>query len=193
MNRENIAATSAQPTTLALQALNDGKLAGSWTLDPERSEIRFRTTVMWGLLPIKGAFRKVSGNAVITPAGEVSGTVTLNAGSIDTDNRRRDEHLRSASFLEAGEYPDIVFAADQVTARDDGVTLAGSLTVHGRTRPVSVQAQVSGLGDDEVRIEGEAQVDRAEFGLTWSPLGMASMSNVVTVQAVFTRREPAGD
>ena len=60
--------------------------------------------------------------------------------------------------------------------------------VHGRTRPVSFNAQVSRFDDDEVHLDGELLVNRADFGLTWNQMGMASMSNTITVNAVFTRQ-----
>jgi hypothetical protein len=47
---------------------------------------------MWGLAPVKGVFREVSGNGTVSPDGEVSGTVTVTAASIDTKNTRRDTH-----------------------------------------------------------------------------------------------------
>lgn len=198
MNRENTMASSAQPAVLALQALHDGKLAGSWTLDERRSRIRLRTTAIWGLVPIKGVFRQVSGEGVITAKGEASGTVTVTAGSIDTKNARRDGHLRSAAFLDVDDHPDIVCTVDRVEPAGQGLTLTltGSLTIRGRTRQVSFDAQVTGLGDDELQLDGEVLIDRADFGLTWSPLGMAAMSNTIAVHAVFTRQEaltPAGD
>lgn len=191
MNRDDTMTSSAQPTALALEALKDGKLAGSWTLDPERSEIRLRTGMFWGLHPIKGAFREVSGGGTITPSGEVGGTMTIAAGSIDTRSRRRDRHLRSSFFLDADKHPEIVYTVDRVEPHGEGVTLAGGLTVHGRTRPMSVEAEVAGLADGELRLDGRARVDRAEFGLTWSPLGVALTKNTITFQVVFTRRDPS--
>ncbi len=65
--------------------------------------------------------------------------------------------------------------------------MAGSLAVRGRTRPVSFGAQVSSA-DGEVTLDGEVQVNRADFGLTWNQMGMASMHNTITVHAVFTRQ-----
>jgi polyisoprenoid-binding protein YceI len=175
-------------TSSALQALlQDGKLAGSWTLDPARSEVRLRTRHTFGLLPLNGVFRNVSGNGTVTVAGDASGVITVAAGSIDTRNSTRDNHLRSADFFDVANHPDITFAADGVTQADGGVRVAGRLTVRGRTLPVSFDAKVSGA-DNEVLLDGELQVNRADFGLTWNRMGIASMHNTITVRAVFTRR-----
>jgi len=53
---------------------------------------------------------------------------------------------------------------------------------------VSFAARVSVPGEAQVELDGEVQVNRAEFGLTWSPLGLASMHNAITVHAVFTKQ-----
>jgi polyisoprenoid-binding protein YceI len=172
----------------ALQALlQGGKLAGSWTLDPDRSRVRLKTRHTWGLRPLHGVFRQVTGNCTVTAAGEVSGVITVAAGSIDTKNATRDKHLRSADFFDIASHPDITFAADGVSLAGDGVRFAGRLTVRGAARPASFDAKVSSA-DDEVWLDGELQVNRADFGLTWNWLGIAAMDNTIVVQAVFTRQ-----
>ena len=180
-------------TATTVQALlEDGKLAGTWTLDATRSEVRLETRHTWGLRPLHGVFRQVSGSGTVTTAGDVSGVVTVAAGSIDTKNSIRDKHLRSADFFDIASHPDLTFAVDGV-APDDGATpadgrvrLTGSLTVRGRTRPASFGATVS-AADDEVRLDGELQVNRTDFGLTWNRMGIASVDNTIVVRAVCTR------
>src|SRR6266699_4283863 len=108
MKPEDGMAPTRQMTTSALQAtLKDGTLAGSWTLDASRSTIGLRSKSMWGLAPVKGVFRQVSGTGAVSPAGEVSGTITVAAASVDTKNKRRDKHLRSADFFDSDTHPQI--------------------------------------------------------------------------------------
>jgi polyisoprenoid-binding protein YceI len=180
---------SKQTTTPAPQELlRDGKLAGSWALDAAKSEIGLKSKSMWGIVPVKGVFREVTGSATVSATGDVAGTVTVAAGSVDTKNKKRDEHLRSADFFDAAKTPDITFAAQQVTPSAEGVTVAGTLTVRDRTRPVSFAARVSGFDGAQVELDGEIQVNRSDFGLTWNQLGMTSMNNTITVHAVFTKQ-----
>ena len=180
---------SQQVTPQAVQELlRDGKLAGSWTLDAARSEIGLKSKSIWGLVPVKGVFREVAGSGTVSAAGDVAGTITVAAASIDTKMKKRDEHLRSADFFDVDSHPDITFAAKQVQPSGQGVTVTGDLTVRGTTRPVSFAAQVSSVGDAEVSLDGEVQVNRADFGLTWNQLGMSSVHNTITVHAVFTRQ-----
>jgi polyisoprenoid-binding protein YceI len=179
---------SSQLTSPAAQMLRDGQAAGSWTLDASRSQIRLKSRSMWGLAPVKGVFRQVSGTGTVSPSGEVTGTITVAARSIDTKNKKRDEHLRSADFFDAASHPDITFTVDQVRPSGNGVTVTGQLAVRGRTRPASFDAQLSGFDGGEVWLDGELLVNRADFGLTWNQMGMASMNNTIIVHAVFTRR-----
>jgi polyisoprenoid-binding protein YceI len=180
-------AASEQLTATALQALlQDGKLAGSWTLDPARSEVRLESRHTWGLRPLHGVFRQVTGNGTVTDAGEATGVITVAAASVDTKNSTRDKHLRSADFFDVTTHPDLTFTVDDVRPADGGVRVAGSLTVRGTTRPAAFDAQVSALGD-EVSLDGALQVNRADFGLTWNRLGIASMDNTIVIHAVFTR------
>jgi polyisoprenoid-binding protein YceI len=176
-----------QPATPALQALaGDGTLTGSWILDPARSEVRLQSRHTWGLLPVRGVFGQVTGNGTVTAAGQVTGTLTIAAGSIDTKNNRRDKDLRSAKLFDIASHPDITYTVDGIQPADGGARVTGSLTVRGRTRPLSFDATVSAAAD-EVRLDAEIPVNRADFGLTYSPLRMASLHNTITVHAVFTR------
>ena len=168
--------------------LREGRLAGTWTLDAARSEVRLRSKGMWGLAPVKGAFGRVSGEGVVAPDGSLTGTVTVAADSIDTKNSKRDTHLRSADFFDAANHPNIVFTVDGIRPSGHTASVTGSLTVRGRTRPLSFDANVSIPGPGEVRLETEIPVNRADFGLTWNQLGVASMHSRITIRAVFTRR-----
>ena len=180
--------TPAQQATSALQAqLASGALAGNWTLDPARSTVTLRSKSMWGLAPVKGAFRQVSGRGTVSPAGEVSGRIEVGAASIDTGMARRDNHLRSGDFFLSDKYPVIAFDLDRITVTGDGVTVAGTLTVRERSQPLNFPATAAVAGDGEVVLDGTVQVNRADFGLTWSQLGMASTHNTIAIHAVFTR------
>jgi polyisoprenoid-binding protein YceI len=168
--------------------LKDGVLTGEWVLDPGKSSIRLNTRSMWGLAPVKGVFREVSGSGTVSPDGQVSGTITVAAASIDTKNARRDTHLRSADFFDVANHPDLAFAADGIRPSGQGVTVVGALTVRGRTRPLSFDAAAEVQGNGGIWLDAEVRVNRADFGLTWNPMAMVGLNNTVTIHAVFTRR-----
>jgi polyisoprenoid-binding protein YceI len=167
--------------------LADGSLTGMWRLDPARSGVSLHTKSVWGLVAVKGVFAEVTGEGALADDGRISGRITVAAASIDTRNSKRDVHLRSADLLDSDAHPHIVFTAERITPAGDQATVAGTLQIHGRTRPITFPVTITASGDDEVSIEGEVQVDRSEFGLTWNQMGMASMKNTITVSAVFVR------
>ena len=182
-------APSGQMTEPPVRALLTARaLAGEWVLDPRESSIRLKSRSMWGLAPVNGVFREVSGNGTVSAGGEVNGTVTVTAASIDTGNTRRDTHLRSADFFDCGDHPDITFTADGIRVSGQGVAVTGALTVRDRTRPLSFDAAASVRGNGEIWLDAELHVNRADFGLTWNQMGMASMNNTLTIHAVFIRR-----
>ena len=180
---------SAQMTAPPLQALlEDRTLAGEWVLDPGQSSIRLKNRSAFGLMRVNGVFREVSGNGTVSPDGEVSGTVTVAAASVDTKHTRRDTHLRSADFFDSANHPDIKFTADGIRPSGQGVAVTGALTVRDRTRPLSFDAAASFQGDGEIWLDAEIHVNRADFGLTWNQMGMASLNNTLTIHAVFVQR-----
>ena len=176
-------ALSGQSTAPEVRALlADGALAGEWVLDPRESSIRLKSRSM-GLIPVNGLFRDVSGTGTIAADGEVSGTVTVAAASIDTKNAKRDTHLRSADFFDSGNNPDITFTAGAIRASGPGALVTGTLTVRGRTRPLSFDAAASVRADGGIWVDAEVRVNRADFGLTWNRMGLVSMNNTLTIHA----------
>src|SRR5262249_60898428 len=129
--------------------------------DGAKSTVGVGSRSVGGLVPVKGVFGQVTGHGTVSPAGEVSGTITVAAGSVETKNATRDRHLRSGDFFATGAFPHITFSVDRLEPSSEGVTVAGQLTVRGRTRPVTVPATVSVAGTGEVWLEAQGPVTRA--------------------------------
>jgi polyisoprenoid-binding protein YceI len=143
---------------------------------------------MWGLVTVKGAFTSVTGQGEVRPDGTATGSVTLDAASLDTKNAKRDAHLRSDHFFAADQFPAILFDVRTATrGGGDTVTVDGRLTVRGITRPQSVTATVTRTEPDAVTLTTEFTVDRGEFGLTWNQLGMMRGLTTVTATLRFQR------
>jgi polyisoprenoid-binding protein YceI len=178
-----------QTTAPSLQdLLNDAALAGEWILDPSRSTVSLNNRSMGGLARVRGVFRQVTGNGTISPDGQVSGTFAVATPSIDTRNARRDRHLRSADFFDSDNHPDITFTVEGIRPSGRGVTVAGTLSVRGRGRPLAFDATAAVHGNGEIWLDAEVSINRADFGLTWNLLGLVSMQNTLTVHGVFTKR-----
>ncbi|HEY1701406.1 MAG TPA: YceI family protein [Trebonia sp.] len=162
-------------------------LAGDWTLDPAQSTVTLATKSMWNLVKVKGSFTDVSGSGTVTPDGAASGTLTIAAASVDTANKKRDDHLRSKDFFDADKHPEITYTVASVSApAEDAVTVDGTLTVIGNSRPLTVTAKVS-AADSTVTLDATAPVNRKDFGMGFNQLGMMGLDNTITVHAVFTK------
>lgn len=171
--------TSSEQTHL------DPELAGAWTLDPARTSVTIHTKAMW-LLPVKGTARALEGGGTVAADGSVTGTLVIDAASIDTHNKKRDAHLRTADFFEVANHPTITFTATGARPSSSGkVALDGTLTMHGQTRPLTLLAEVAVTGDS-VTVTADADIDRNDWGVSWAKMG-AGLKNQVAISAHFDR------
>lgn len=94
--------------------------------------------------------------------------------SIDTQNGKRDDHLRSADFFDEAKFPVLSFKMTKFESKGEGEgKLHGDLTIKGITKPVVLKAEITGPiadmgGKKRIGIELEGKIDRREFGLTWN-------------------------
>ncbi|MGW4565796.1 YceI family protein [Streptomyces sp. NPDC004561] len=163
---------------------------GRWQLDATASAVELRHRTFWGLVTVKGAFATVGGSGEVRPDGSATGTVTLDAASLDTGHAKRDTHLRSADFFDAGNHPEITFAVRDADRLDgDQVRVTGQLTVRGVSRPLSVTARLTDATDGALTLATEFSVDREQFGMGWNQLGMMRGLTTVTAGLRFTREQ----
>ena len=173
-----------QPDTAALAG------PSRWTLDAARSSVTLRHKTMWGLSTVRGTFGDLAGQAEIGADGSARGQLEIGAASLDTGNAKRDKHLRSADFFNADEHPHIVAVlqrADLPGRTGDQVTVTGQLTAAGVTRPLTFTATLQEVTESAVTVRAEAEIDRAQFGMTWNQLGMLRGPATISVLARFTR------
>ncbi|MFE1311022.1 YceI family protein [Streptomyces sp. NPDC058755] len=161
---------------------------GTWQLDPTASTVGLRHKTFWGLVTVKGTFAAVTGHGEVRPDGSATGTVTLDVASLDTKNAKRDEHLRSADLLDAGNHPEITLAVGGADRLDgDSVRVSGQLTVRGVSRPLNLTARLTSATAEALTLETEFTVDREQFGVTWNQLGMMRGLTTVTAALRFSR------
>ncbi|MGW3116982.1 YceI family protein [Streptomyces sp. NPDC001107] len=161
---------------------------GVWQLDAAASTVALRHKTMWGLVTVKGTFGAVGGQGEVQPDGSATGTLTLDAATLDTKNKKRDEHLRSGDFFDTANHPEITFAVRSAKAgAGDTVEVSGQLTVRGISRPQTLTARLAGADDDALTLDTEFTVDRGEFGLGWNQLGMIRGLTTVAATLRFVR------
>jgi polyisoprenoid-binding protein YceI len=145
-----------------------------WFIDLSHSSIEFSVKHMM-LSTAKGRFTNFRGNIAIDEANLALSTVNLEieADSIQTGDTGRDEHLRQSDFFDVVNYPTINFDSTQIIAQSEKTyQVIGNLTLHGVTRPVSLQVKLEGkiedmYGRDTYVFNGAAMINRKDFGLTW--------------------------
>jgi polyisoprenoid-binding protein YceI len=162
---------------------------GSWELDQGGSRVEFHVKHFWGAVTVHGLFERFSGRGSVEADGSIAGRLEIEAASLTTKNRKRDEHLRSPDFFDVESHPQVVVSVQGLSVGDDG-TLRGTITLEaaGRTRPVTPTVQVVEATADTVTLRSELVVDRTGFDMTWSPLGMAAGDARAVVTARFHRR-----
>ena len=148
--------------------------AGTWALDPAHTTIEFEAKHLM-VAKVRGRFTEFEGALRIADdPTQSSVTVTIKAATLDTQTQQRDDHLRSADFLEVDKYPDIAFASTVVEHdKDDDWKISGDLTIHGVTRPVTLKTEYSGQtadpwGGQRAAFSAETRIDREDWGLTWN-------------------------
>ncbi len=150
--------------------------ADVYTIDPAHTSIVF-SVAHFGLSYTYGFFRKASGMYAIDAANPANSQFrfTIAADSLDTNNAKRDDHLRSPDFFNVQLFPDITFESTKcarTTTQDGGVLyqLTGNLTMHGVTRQINVPLRMLGEGpgppgDRRTGFLCQIELKRSEFGM----------------------------
>jgi polyisoprenoid-binding protein YceI len=163
------------PVLIALIALIPG-LAGAatWEIDTAHSSVGFVVRHL-GISKVNGAFGDFSGTLVFDEGNLEGGsaTVTIKTTSIDTQNPKRDEHLRSADFFDTAKYPEIAFTSTSVVKSGEGYLLNGRLKIVGTERNVQIPFTFLGSAKDpwggtRAGFEGKVTLKREELGVGWS-------------------------
>jgi polyisoprenoid-binding protein YceI len=146
-----------------------------WVIDPTHSEIGFKIKHLM-ITNVSGKFE--SFEAEVQTEGEDFSTAQIEAriqaGSINTNNLQRDEHLRNSDFFEVEKNPEILFTSTKVEKLDnDNFVLYGNLTLKGITKPVKLDVEHSGTtkdpwGNQKAGFVITGKINRTEFGLNFN-------------------------
>lgn len=148
-----------------------------WNIDSTHAQASFAARHMM-VTTVRGSFNKISGTIDYDPANPAAASVEV---VIDTHSmtstglEQRDNHLRSADFLDVEHYPTITFKSTKVEPKGDGTkaTIYGDLTIRGVTKPVAIEAELLGQGKSPfgttvAGFTGTTKINREDFGLTWN-------------------------
>ena len=168
--------------------------AETYKLDPGHTSVVFRVKHL-GVAYVYGRFNGPTGSFVFDESSPAKSSieVQVNAKDVDTAVEKRDNHLRSPDFFNAGEHPLVFFKSTSVKKLDnDTYEVAGNLTLIGKSRPLTVQARHTGSGKDpwgnfRRGFETSFTIKRSEFGMNFM-LGGVSDDVVITVSVEGIRQ-----
>lgn len=171
----------------------------TFTVDGSHSQVLFKVRHL-GVSTVTGRFTKFTGGFAYDPQTKQGASVNfeIDATSINTDNERRDAHLRSPDFFETDKYPKISFASTRVDRVSDGnYRIVGNLTMHGVTKPVTLTAEMLGPSKSGQNwlagINATGKLSRKEFGLVWDRVteGVSAVGDEITIQIEIEAKAPA--
>ncbi len=146
----------------------------TWVPDPVHSSVGFSVRHLL-ISEVSGKFDKYD-IEVVTAKEDFSDAqinVNVQTSSIDTDNEKRDNHLRSDDFFNAEKYPELKFVGRKLQKMDgDKYKLYGDLTIRDITRPVTLDVTMGGVvkdprGNERAGFSISGEIDRFEYGLMW--------------------------
>jgi polyisoprenoid-binding protein YceI len=146
----------------------------TYNVDPAHTTIGFAVRHLM-ISKVRGRFTSFQGTIDLPESGDVPEgiDISIDAASVDTREEQRDRHLRSADFLDVENFPQITFRSTGVNGAGDSFKVHGLLTIHGETRPVTLDVTAEGRasdpwGNQRVGYEAHTTISRKDFGLSWN-------------------------
>lgn len=151
-------------------------LASTWRIDPAHTAVEFKIRhlmVSW----VKGVFTEIDGTVVINETDLAASNVNIQikTASINTNNKKRDDHLRSPDFFDVTNYPLMTFVSKKVVVSNgQPVTIVGDLTIRDVTREVKLEIEDSSQtvtdpwGNTRRGASASTKINRKDYGLTWN-------------------------
>lgn len=166
--------------TMSLESVTQSKPATSgiteWQIDQSHTSVTFGVRHMM-VSTVRGVFHKVSGSVGFDPKNPEKSwaNIEVDIASIDTREPKRDDHLRSADFFDAAQFPKMTFKSTKITKKGaDEYELTGDLTIKDITRPVTFEVtDVTGehadpWGSIRMGASAKTKIKRSDFKMTWN-------------------------
>jgi polyisoprenoid-binding protein YceI len=149
--------------------------AATWAFDESHSTVEFSVRHMM-ITNVKGRLGGIKGTIDMDDKdlSKSKVDVSLEAGTINTENAKRDEHLKSPDFFDVQKFPQIKFVSKKVTKNKDNIRVSGDLTIRGITKPVdlTVDGPTPSIKDPWGKVKrgfsATTKINRKDFGITWN-------------------------
>lgn len=151
-------------------------MASTWSLDADHSTAQFKVRHLM-ISNVKGVFEKISGTLTLNDQDITASSVnvSIDVASVNTNIKKRDDHLRSPDFFDVAKFPTMTFVSTKVVkAGKDKMNVYGNLTIKGITRPIVLN--VDGLtaevkdpwGNGRRGASATTTINRKDFGVLWN-------------------------
>ena len=166
--------------------------AESYRLDPAHTSIIFRVKHL-GVAYVFGRFNGATGSFSFDPLAPAKTAIEIqvDADNIDTNNQKRDNHLRSPDFFNTAKYPLIRFKSKSVKQIDtDRLQVSGDLTIMGKTNLISIEVRRTGAAKDpwgkfRIGFESSFTIKRSDYGMKFNLAGVSDEVNLtVSVEGI---------
>jgi Uncharacterized conserved protein len=172
--RRPFAALALVAALAAGLATGTARAADNYSIDPSHSNMGFNIRHFFSRVP--GHFTKFEGTITWDTQDVTKSVVnvSIDTASINTEEPKRDAHLKSADFFDAEKFPKITFVSNKVTSvSKDKLKVDGMLTIRGVSKPVSLDVDLLGTGPDGwggVRsgFEAKTKINRQDYGVAWN-------------------------
>jgi polyisoprenoid-binding protein YceI len=145
-----------------------------WEIDPTHSEVHFKVKHL-GIATLTGRFDKITGTAEAEENFDNAAfTFSSDVNSINTNDQKRDTHLKSIDFFDAEKFPKITFNSTKFKRTGDvNFELIGKLTIKEITKPTILKIKYGGIATDpwgniKTGLKFKGTINRKDFGLTWN-------------------------
>ncbi len=165
---------AAVVTLLVLHSQDSRAEAVVYDIDPDHSQVIFKVKHL-GISNVTGQFDLFNGSYSFDEENLANSSVETEivASSINTNKKKRDDHLKSDEFLDVEKFPSITFKSKEVKGSGDELQIVGDLTIHGVTKEVTLDADYGGSvtdpwGNKRSAFTASTEINRKDFGMTWN-------------------------
>ena len=150
-------------------------MGAAWVFDESHSTVEFSVRHMM-VSNVKGRMGGIKGTVEIDDKDLTKSKVevTLDAATVNTENKKRDDHLKGPDFFDVQKYPQIKFSSKKVTKTKDGLNVSGDLSIHGVTKTVDLAMEGPSAavkdpwGNNKRGFSATTKINRKDFGVLWN-------------------------
>jgi polyisoprenoid-binding protein YceI len=147
----------------------------TWNIDPAHSSAEFKVKHMM-ISNVRGKFGGITGVLNRVEADHTQSTleVSIDVGTVNTQDEKRDGHLKSPDFFHVEKFPAMTFKSTHIEKKGDGYAVGGDLTIHGVSNPVVLNVEdvseptKDPWGNTRIGLTATTKINRKDFGLGWN-------------------------